>query len=157
MSFPDRPDARAPNRLPWPAVVLPMLLAVPLAFVWRQPAFLAFALMSPMLAVGQFLYDRRTGRREATERRRRFERSLRDAESSQRGGRDRQRADPQQPAGRGVVVRGGHTWNMAPDDTTQDQGDVLSDRDSETRGDEAAERVEEGDAQAGRGRPADDE
>ena len=42
---------------------------------------------------------------------------------------------------------------MAPDDTTQDQGDVLSDRDSETRGEEAAERVEEGDAQAGRGRP----
>jgi S-DNA-T family DNA segregation ATPase FtsK/SpoIIIE len=46
-------------RLPWPALVLPLLLSVPLAWWLGQPAFFAFALLSPVMMLGQYLFDRR--------------------------------------------------------------------------------------------------
>jgi DNA segregation ATPase FtsK/SpoIIIE, S-DNA-T family len=71
--FPAPPVERPGGRLPWPAMLLPLLIAVPLAVIWRQPTFLLFAVMSPVLVAGQFLVDRRTGRHEDAGRRRRYE------------------------------------------------------------------------------------
>jgi DNA segregation ATPase FtsK/SpoIIIE, S-DNA-T family len=71
VTFPPRPEDSAPPRLPWPALVLPLFLAVPMAVFWHQPAFLAFAVLSPLLMAGQYLFDRRSGRRKAADRLRR--------------------------------------------------------------------------------------
>ena len=66
--FPAEPDDRPAARLPWLAMLLPLLLAIPLAVLWKQPTFLLFALMTPLLMAGQYLTDRRNRRREAVGR-----------------------------------------------------------------------------------------
>ncbi|MFN0281862.1 MAG: FtsK/SpoIIIE domain-containing protein, partial [Kineosporiaceae bacterium] len=65
-----RPVSR-PSRIPWPALVLPAVLAVPMALWWRQPVFLLLAVLSPVAMLGQHLFERRgarqADRRSATE------------------------------------------------------------------------------------------
>jgi S-DNA-T family DNA segregation ATPase FtsK/SpoIIIE len=68
VTFPPKPSDRPAGRLPWLAMLLPLLLAVPLAVLWKQPTFLLFALMTPLLMAGQYLSDRRSGRRETARR-----------------------------------------------------------------------------------------
>ncbi|WP_285595807.1 FtsK/SpoIIIE domain-containing protein [Kineosporia sp. NBRC 101731] len=59
LSTPPRPQ------LPWLMMLAPLLLAVPLALLWRQPAYLLIAAMSPLLMLGQYATDRRRGGRES--------------------------------------------------------------------------------------------
>lgn len=64
---PARPLPPPPPRWPWLAMLLPVAVAVPIALVTRQPIFLLFALMSPVMMVGNALSDRTRGRREHRE------------------------------------------------------------------------------------------
>lgn len=63
--FPDPPPRPRAVRLPWPALVLPALLAVPTALWWHQPSFLLLALLTPFALLGQHLVDRRGAHKEA--------------------------------------------------------------------------------------------
>ncbi|WP_088319560.1 FtsK/SpoIIIE domain-containing protein [Kineosporia sp. R_H_3] len=63
--FPDPPPPARPHRLPWPALVVPAVVAVPMALVWHQPVFLLLALLTPLALLGQHLVERRGGRRDA--------------------------------------------------------------------------------------------
>ncbi|MBI4939480.1 MAG: FHA domain-containing protein, partial [Actinobacteria bacterium] len=63
--FPDPPPPARPPRLPWPALVVPAVVAVPMALVWHQPAFLLLALLTPLALLGQHVVERRGGRRDA--------------------------------------------------------------------------------------------
>jgi DNA segregation ATPase FtsK/SpoIIIE, S-DNA-T family len=71
--FPTAPPDRPASRVPWLTMLLPLLLAVPLAAIWKQPTMLLFTLLTPLMMGAQYLADRRTGRREAAERRARHE------------------------------------------------------------------------------------
>ncbi len=66
--FPAEPSDPSPARLPWLAMLLPLLIAVPLALFWKQPTFLLFALMTPVLMAGQYLADRRNRRHDKAAR-----------------------------------------------------------------------------------------
>ena len=68
LEYPAPPPPMRRTRLPWPAMFLPLLVSVPLALWWRQPAFLLFAAMTPVMLLGQHVADRRSGRREHRER-----------------------------------------------------------------------------------------
>ena len=63
-------EPEAPPRRPVPiiAAIAPVVMAVVMVTVFGNVAFLAFGLMSPLVLLGNFLYDRRNGR--ATHRRR---------------------------------------------------------------------------------------
>ncbi len=50
--------------VPWLAMVLPLAVAVPAAVLTRQPMFLLFALMSPVMILGTTVSERTRGRRE---------------------------------------------------------------------------------------------
>ncbi len=64
---PPAPEPPPAARPPWVAIVVPMLLCVPLAWLTRQPSYLAFGLLGPVTAgagaVGDRLGRRRTSRR----------------------------------------------------------------------------------------------
>lgn len=74
---PDRhpPEVRRPtpptdavaHRWSWTAMLLPLAVAVPIALVTRQPIFLLFALMSPVMLVANTISDRGHGRRDRRE------------------------------------------------------------------------------------------
>ncbi|GAB2675993.1 FtsK/SpoIIIE domain-containing protein [Thalassiella azotivora] len=61
--FPAPPTAPRTVRVPVVALVLPVVVAVPLALLW-SPMALLFGLMSPVMLLGNALSDRVTGRRE---------------------------------------------------------------------------------------------
>ena len=58
------PLPEAPPRRPVPiiAAIAPLVMAVVMVTIFGNVAFLAFGLMSPLVLVGNFLYDRRNGR-----------------------------------------------------------------------------------------------
>ena len=60
--LPDRPAPRKGRPLPWVMVVAPLVISVPMAFI--SPRFLLFALFSPLMAIANFLSDRRGSRKE---------------------------------------------------------------------------------------------
>ncbi len=55
---PEPPEARRPAAV---TLVLPLLAAAALAVVFRSPIYLCFGLLGPLMAVGQFWSERRTG------------------------------------------------------------------------------------------------
>lgn len=59
----------APTRHRWPlaAMLVPLLVAVPIALLLRQPVFLLFALMTPVMMVASAVSDRSRGRRDHRE------------------------------------------------------------------------------------------
>ncbi len=61
VSRPEAPAAHEARRLPVLPLVLPLLLGVAMALL-LNPLFLLFTLMSPLLAVGSWWSDRRSGR-----------------------------------------------------------------------------------------------
>ena len=70
VDYPRRPAARSRPRIPWPAILLPAVVAVPMAMLWRQPALLLLGLLGPLGAVAQVAVDRRrAGRDEAADSR----------------------------------------------------------------------------------------
>jgi S-DNA-T family DNA segregation ATPase FtsK/SpoIIIE len=60
--FPDQPQRPDSSRMPLLASLAPLLLSAGLALALRSPAMLLFALMSPVLLLGQWWSDRRAGR-----------------------------------------------------------------------------------------------
>jgi DNA segregation ATPase FtsK/SpoIIIE, S-DNA-T family len=62
--LPAAPEPRRHGRLPLMTMVLPLLLAVPMALLQHAPAYLLFGAMSPAMMLGGFLSDRRGGRRD---------------------------------------------------------------------------------------------
>ncbi|GAB3246556.1 FtsK/SpoIIIE domain-containing protein [Kineosporia babensis] len=68
VELPPPPQEPARQHLPWLMVLAPLLLAVPAAIIWRQPAYLLIAVLSPLLMLAQYLTDRRRGRREGLAR-----------------------------------------------------------------------------------------
>ncbi|GIH03865.1 cell division protein FtsK [Rhizocola hellebori] len=59
---PQRPGKRRP--LPWLSIVIPLPIAVIMAFLLKQPYFLIFGLMSPLMLVARFAEERRTRRKD---------------------------------------------------------------------------------------------
>jgi S-DNA-T family DNA segregation ATPase FtsK/SpoIIIE len=76
VDYPPPPPALRGTKLPWPAMFLPLLVSVPLALWWRQPAFLLFAAMTPVMMLGQYLADRRGRRREQVIRQAAYDREV---------------------------------------------------------------------------------
>ncbi len=63
VTFPEPPAAHTGPRLPLLASLLPLLLSAVLAVVMQSPSMVLFGLMSPVLAVGSWWSERRSGRR----------------------------------------------------------------------------------------------
>lgn len=62
VAFPRPPSGPERNRLPLVAALVPMMLSTLLAIVLRSPVMLLFALLTPVMLVGQWWSDRRHGR-----------------------------------------------------------------------------------------------
>jgi S-DNA-T family DNA segregation ATPase FtsK/SpoIIIE len=63
IQFPAPPARARSSRIPWPAIILPSVLAIGTSVIWQQPGFLLFALLTPALLIAQSLSDRRAARR----------------------------------------------------------------------------------------------
>ncbi len=62
--FPEPPVQGPTTPFPWAVVVLPVLLALPIALWWRQPVFAALALLMPTITLTQHRLDVRRRRHE---------------------------------------------------------------------------------------------
>ncbi|MCC2323475.1 FtsK/SpoIIIE domain-containing protein [Cellulomonas xiejunii] len=60
--LPPEPKAQPPAVLPWITALLPAVGATAIALVMRNPMFLMFAAMSPLMVLGSWLSNRRGGR-----------------------------------------------------------------------------------------------
>jgi len=60
--LPPEPRAQPPAVLPWLTALLPAVGSVAIALVMRNPMYLMFAAMSPMMVLGNWLSNRRGGR-----------------------------------------------------------------------------------------------
>jgi S-DNA-T family DNA segregation ATPase FtsK/SpoIIIE len=60
--FPAEPQQGTKRPLPIVAALAPMLMAVVMVTVFGNVAFLAFGLMSPVVMMGNYLYDKRNGK-----------------------------------------------------------------------------------------------
>ena len=79
VEFPKPPAAPLPARAPWLATLLPLVIALPIAWWLRQPTVLAFALLSPLVVFAQQLSDRRGRRAERHQAAAAFERARSEA------------------------------------------------------------------------------
>ena len=61
--------------MPWVMVFAPMLLAVPMALFFG-PRYLLFALFSPLMAIANFVSDRRAGRKDLLARQKEYDEEL---------------------------------------------------------------------------------
>lgn len=57
------PDKVKKNRLPMATALAPLVIGVAMAAIMRSPQYLAFALLSPVMAVWSYVEDRRSGHR----------------------------------------------------------------------------------------------
>ncbi|HET9188538.1 MAG TPA: FtsK/SpoIIIE domain-containing protein, partial [Acidothermaceae bacterium] len=73
ITFPELPPESPPQRLPLLATLAPLLGGVAMAAFLRRWEFLAFALMSPLVVVGQALSDRWHRRRSARRQRKDYD------------------------------------------------------------------------------------
>ncbi|MDF8264204.1 FtsK/SpoIIIE domain-containing protein, partial [Luteipulveratus flavus] len=62
IALPVAPDGDDADRLPWLMVLIPIPVALVMAVAMRSTMMLAFGLMSPVMMLGQYLHDRRSGR-----------------------------------------------------------------------------------------------
>ncbi|WP_052591573.1 FtsK/SpoIIIE domain-containing protein [Luteipulveratus mongoliensis] len=62
LHLPSAPRGHGNDRLPWLMMLLPIPLAVVMALAMKSMMMLGFGLMSPVMMLGQYLHDRRTGR-----------------------------------------------------------------------------------------------
>ena len=74
LHYPTEPRQRDAPRVPWVAIVLPLILgAVMFAVMGNQPMWLAFMLLSPLLLIGNVVSERFVGRRRHGRERRAYE------------------------------------------------------------------------------------
>jgi len=62
--LPDLPERPKPSRMPWLAMMLPALMGMGLFAYTQSPASLIFVLMSPMMMLGNYVEQRRGGRKD---------------------------------------------------------------------------------------------
>ncbi|MCF4121046.1 cell division-like protein [Antribacter sp. KLBMP9083] len=59
--LPAEPAAPSRNPLPWLAMAMPAVMGITMAFVFRQPYYLMFALASPLMGLGNWWMQKRNG------------------------------------------------------------------------------------------------
>ena len=120
--FPPPPADPHRSRLPMAAALLPLLLGVALYYVTGYPTMLLFGLLSPVLAVGTYLEDRRSGRRGFSEATRSYRQRLvaLRAELEQERERELRRRRASTPSApelvRRALRREAALWERRPDD-----------------------------------------
>ncbi|WP_082220950.1 FtsK/SpoIIIE domain-containing protein [Luteipulveratus halotolerans] len=62
LTLPQPPADHRRDRLPWLMVLLPIPVALVMAVAMKSMMMLGFGLMSPVMMLGQYLHDRRSGR-----------------------------------------------------------------------------------------------
>ena len=62
LAVPRPPDLSARRGFPWASAVVPLLLAAAMVVLMRNPLFAMFALLNPVMVVGQYIGDRGTSR-----------------------------------------------------------------------------------------------
>ncbi len=80
--YPATPPMPERPRLPLVALAVPLLAGLGLVAVTRNPAYLAFVLLSPLMLVGSFLGDRANRRRSGSEARRKHAAKVQAARST---------------------------------------------------------------------------
>jgi S-DNA-T family DNA segregation ATPase FtsK/SpoIIIE len=66
-TLPAKPAPPRKMSIPWVMVLAPMAMAVPTAFIFDSPRYLLFGLMSPLMAVFNFVSGKRAGARQYKE------------------------------------------------------------------------------------------
>jgi S-DNA-T family DNA segregation ATPase FtsK/SpoIIIE len=79
-TIPQQPRKPQKRQFPWIMVISPALMAAPMAIFFQSYYFLIFAVMSPVMALANFVMDRKTGRREYREQYAEWEAQKEDAE-----------------------------------------------------------------------------
>ncbi|MET8998416.1 FtsK/SpoIIIE domain-containing protein [Amycolatopsis sp. NPDC004169] len=81
VDFPTPPSSHVPQRSPLLLMAgLPLVLSVVSAVVWRQPSYLVFGLLSPVMAVGMWWNSRRVAKQADAENFGDYERRLAEAQ-----------------------------------------------------------------------------
>jgi len=62
--LPDVPERPKPSRMPWLAMLLPALMGMGLFAITKSPYSLVFVLMSPMMMLGNYVEQRRGGKKD---------------------------------------------------------------------------------------------
>ena len=62
--LPDKPAEAKNRRMPWVMVVAPLAIAIPMAWALGNPRYLLFGLFSPIMAIANFVSDRRGSRKD---------------------------------------------------------------------------------------------
>ena len=74
-SLPDKPTDVRRRPFPWVMVFAPMFIAVPMGLIFG-PRFLLFALFSPVMAIANFVSDRRTSRKDGVQSQKEYDAEL---------------------------------------------------------------------------------
>lgn len=81
LALPAPPTRPAKNKFPLATAILPLILGVVMVKVNHQIYYLLICLLSPLMAVGSAVSDRRSGRHQYRKDRRRFDETIREAEA----------------------------------------------------------------------------
>ncbi|NNG39204.1 FHA domain-containing protein [Flexivirga sp. ID2601S] len=120
LTLPAPPTPEERRRLPWAMLLLPLVLAGVMLVVLRNPIFLMFALLSPLMMLGQHVSDRRGGSARTKEAARRHEVATREVEERRRSACATElsllrRITPPLPETlRSAVARDERLWARAP-------------------------------------------
>ena len=79
-TLPRPPGERVKRPLPWVMVLAPALMVVPMYFVFQSPRVLVFAVLSPLMALANWVSDRRGARKRYLDDVARFERETTEVE-----------------------------------------------------------------------------
>jgi len=60
--LPAEPQEQGSRGLPWLIMLLPLMLAVVMAFIMKRPAYLMMGLMSPLMMIGNYLQNKKQGK-----------------------------------------------------------------------------------------------
>lgn len=115
-----RPPQAFEHSIPWLMMLLPVPAAVILALLLRSPMFLAFAVFSPLMMLGQYLHDRIGGRRSRRAQHAEFRTRTAELEQAVTELLDRELADRRRLspdlADLAAQVRAGRCWARRPGD-----------------------------------------
>ena len=73
--LPDKPQELRRRPIPWVMVIVPLFVAIPMAYFFG-PRFLIFALLSPVMILANYFSDRKNNRREVKERQQKYDETL---------------------------------------------------------------------------------
>ncbi|RYU12763.1 FtsK/SpoIIIE domain-containing protein [Nocardioides iriomotensis] len=73
--LPDPPQELRKRPIPWVMVVVPLVVAMPMAYIFG-PRMLVFALLSPVMILANFFSDRKNNRKDVKERQQKYDETL---------------------------------------------------------------------------------